>query len=150
MINETMPNFAGPLKLAESPSRLGVVELTDDAFKSAGLRAEVEERDLGLSAATQGKVGARHVRAILPFEKETGWHWHDMTGHFVYVLRGWLTFRFEGVDGEITVHKGGCVSQPGGVPHNVIARSDDLEFIEINMPATFGTQDLNAAIAGAA
>ena len=42
------------------------------------------------------------------------------------------------------MRKGACLSQPGGVPHNVVARSDDLELIEINMPAAFGTQDLGA------
>ncbi len=30
----------------------------------------------------------------------------------------------------------------GGVAHNVVARSDDLELIEINLPAGYGTFDL--------
>ena len=42
----------------------------------------------------------------------------------------------------ITVRAGGCLSQPAGVPHNVIARSDDLELIEINLPAQFSTLDV--------
>ena len=65
----------------------------------------------------------------------TGWHWHDMTAHYVYVLRGSLTFRFAGVEGDVTLRAGDGLSQPAGVPHNVIARSDDLEVIEINEPA---------------
>jgi hypothetical protein len=32
------------------------------------------------------------------------------------------------------------------VPHNVVDRSDDLELIEINMPADFATTDLDAPI----
>jgi quercetin dioxygenase-like cupin family protein len=78
----------------------------------------------------------------MPFAQETGWHWHDMTGHFVYVLKGWISFRFEGVPDVVTVQAGGCLSQPGGVPHNVVARSDELELIEINLPAQFGTFDM--------
>ena len=62
-----------------------------------------------------------------------------MTGHFVFVLRGWLTFRFAGVEGDVTLQAGAGLSQPAGVAHNVIARSDDLEVIEINVPAEYGT-----------
>jgi mannose-6-phosphate isomerase-like protein (cupin superfamily) len=68
-----------------------------------------------------------------------------MEGHFVVVLKGWITFRFAGHDGDVTVKAGGCLSQPAGVAHNVMARSDDLELIEINLPAEFGTQDLGGA-----
>jgi hypothetical protein len=71
-----------------------------------------------------------------------------MTGHVVYVLRGWISFRYEGVPDTVTVQAGGCLSQPGGVPHNVVGRSDDLELIEINLPAAFGTFDLPGATGG--
>ena len=57
-----------------------------------------------------------------------------MTAHFVYVLKGWIEFRFDGIVDSITVSAGSCLSQPAGVAHNVIAQSDDLELIEINMP----------------
>ena len=142
---ETMPNYPGPLRLDAARSRFGLVALSDAAFTRDGPRADVEYRDLGMSGNTQGRIGARHIRAIAPFDKETGWHWHDMTGHFNYVLRGWIRFRYAGIDGDVTVHAGDCLSQPGGVPHNVVGRSDDLELIEINMPAVFGTQDLDAS-----
>ena len=110
-----------------------------------GPRADNEYRDLGLAAATDGRIGAKHIRAIRPFEQPTGWHWHDMTGHFVIILKGWITFRFAGHEGDVTVQAGSCLSQPAGVAHNVIARSDDLELIEINLPAEYGTMDLGGA-----
>lgn len=137
-----MPNFEGPLALAVAQSRLSLVPFSDTGFTRDGPRADVEYRDLGLAAATGGRLGAKHIRAIAPFPGETGWHWHDMTGHVVYVLRGWISFRYEGVADTVTVSAGGCLSQPGGVPHNVVGRSDDLELIEINMPAAFGVFDL--------
>jgi len=59
------------------------------------------------------------------------------------VIRGWIKFRYADVADEVVVKKGDCLSQPGGVAHNVIDRSDDLELIEINMPAEFGTRDLD-------
>ncbi len=137
------PSYAGPLALAEAFTKLSLVELGDATFHREGPRADSEYRDLGLAAATGGRIGAKHIRAIRPFERPTGWHWHDMTGHFVYVLRGWITFRYAGVDSDVTVKAGACLSQPAGVAHNVIARADDLELIEINMPAAYGTRDLD-------
>ena len=134
--------YAGPLTLADAHSRLHLAEPSPAAFQREGLRADAEYRDLGLAAATGGRVGAKHIRAIAPFPQPTGWHWHDMTGHFIYVLRGWNRFRFAGVAEEVTVRAGASLSQPAGVPHNVVARSDDLELIEINLPAQYATVDL--------
>ena len=149
LAKETMPNFEEPLALGAARSLFALAELANSAFTRDGPRADVEYRDLGLAAATAGRIGAKHIRAVMPFDKETGWHWHDMTGHFVYVLRGWISFRYAGVAGDVVVRAGACLSQPGGVPHNVVGRSDDLELIEINMPARFGTRDLASAPTGA-
>ena len=136
----TAAHYPGPLSLEQARSLLALC--ADTRFERDGLRADVEYRDLGLAAATRGAIGATHIRAIGPLPAPTGWHWHDMTGHFVYVLRGWLTFRFAGVADEVTVRAGAGLSQPAGVAHNVVARSDDLELIELNMPARYGTWTL--------
>ena len=143
MASNDLPSFPGPLPLTQARSALRLTELADAAFTRDGPRADVEYRDLHLDEATDGRIGARHIRAIAPFERETGWHWHDMSGHFVYVLRGWIAFRYAGVADEVVVRSGGCLSQPGGVAHNVVGRSDDLELIELNLPARFGTWDLD-------
>ena len=133
------PRYAGPLPLAEAKSKLVLTPLESGRFHRDGPRANVEYRDLGLMEASGGRIGAKHIRAIKPFDKETGWHWHDMTGHFVYVLRGWVRFRFDGITDEVTVNAGSCLSQPAGVAHNVVGQSDDLELIEINLPAEYAT-----------
>jgi uncharacterized RmlC-like cupin family protein len=145
MSETTAPSrYPGPLALAQSLSALALAEASTAAFTREGLRADVEYRDLGLAQATGGALGAKHIRAIKPLPAPTGWHWHDMTAHFVYVLRGSLTFRFAGVEGDVVVRAGSGLSQPAGVPHNVVARSDDLEVLEINVPAVYGTWDLAA------
>lgn len=135
------PVYPGPKTLADALSQFRLQRAADAPFEREGLRSHSEYRDLGLSAATGGKLGLKHIRAIGSFET-TGWHWHDMSAHFVYVLKGWITFRFDGVEGEITLRAGDALSQPAGVPHNVIARSDDFEVLELNMPAEYGTFDL--------
>lgn len=134
--------YAGPLGLAEALTALALQPAHAARFEREGLRADAEYRDLGLAAATGGAIGAKHIRALGPMPAPTGWHWHDMTGHFVYVLKGSLTFRFAGVADEVTVTAGGALSQPAGVPHNVVARSDDLEVLEVNVPAEYGTFSL--------
>jgi uncharacterized cupin superfamily protein len=141
-VEASPPRYPGPLALAQSLSAFALASADSAKFTRDGPRADVEYRDLGLAAATQGRIGIKHIRAITPLPKPTGWHWHDMTAHFVFVLKGSLTFRFGGVDGDVTVHAGSGLSQPAGVAHNVVARSDDLEVLEINVPATYGTWDL--------
>ena len=149
MTAATAPRYPGPLDLARSMSALALATAGGATFTRDGPRADVEYRDLGLAEATQGRIGIKHIRAIMPLPKATGWHWHDMSAHFVYVLKGWITFRFAGVDDEVTVEAGSGLSQPAGVAHNVVARSDDLEVLEINVPAHYGTFDLPAPPEGA-
>lgn len=144
MMHAATARYDGPLALAQALSALALADAARATFSREGLRADVEYRDLGLAQATGGRVGAKHIRAIAPLPAPTGWHWHDMTAHFVYVLRGSLTFRFAGVAGDVVVTAGSGLSQPAGVPHNVVARSDDLEVLEINVPAAYGTWDLDA------
>jgi len=150
VIDEPPPRYPGPKALAEALSHLSLSRLDEALFTREGLRSDVEYRDLGLASATDGRIGAKHIRAIRPFDRETGWHWHDMTGHFVYVLRGWIEFRFHGVAEVVRVTAGACLSQPAGVAHNVVGRSDDMELVEINVPATYGTWNLAAEGPGSA
>lgn len=142
--SDAAARYEGPRALAQALSALALADAGHASFAREGLRADVEYRDLGLAAATDGRVGAKHIRAIGPLPAPTGWHWHDMTAHFVYVLRGSLTFRFAGMDGDVVVRAGSGLSQPAGVAHNVVARSDDLEVLEINVPASYGTFELDA------
>jgi len=141
-MNDAAPaRYDGPLELARSLSAFALTSGAEATFTRDGPRADVEYRDLGLAAATNGRIGIKHIRAIMPLPAPTGWHWHDMTAHFVFVLKGSVTFRFAGVDGDVTVTAGSGLSQPAGVPHNVVGRSDDLELLEINVPASYGTFD---------
>ena len=143
--SNSIPRYSGPRALAESLSTFAQMSADDAQWNREGLRADSEYRDLGLAAATNGRLGAKHIRAVKPMAGPTGWHWHDMTAHYVFVLRGSLTFRFAGIEGEVTLCAGDGLSQPAGVPHNVVARSDDLEVLEINEPAVYGTWDLKEA-----
>ena len=82
------PAYAGPKPLAEALSELRLARGEDAKFHREGLRADSEYRDLGLAAATGGRLGMRHIRAVGGDFSPTGWHWHDMQAHFIYVLKG--------------------------------------------------------------
>jgi mannose-6-phosphate isomerase-like protein (cupin superfamily) len=142
MSDAAPPRYDGPRALAESLSTFARATAERAHWDREGLRDDSEYRDLGLAAATNGRLGAKHIRALKPMTAPTGWHWHDMTAHYVFVLRGSLTFRFAGIEGDVTLHAGDGLSQPAGVPHNVVERSDDLEVLEINEPAVYGTWSL--------
>ena len=65
-------------------------------------------------------------------------HHHQVEFQMVYVLKGWIRFDYEGV-GEVTLSAGSCVHQPPGIRHTELGHSDDLELVEIVLPADFET-----------
>jgi mannose-6-phosphate isomerase-like protein (cupin superfamily) len=57
----------------------------------------------------------------------------------VYILQGRVTYRWEGSSEDIVVEAGGCLFQPAGGAHDVLDYSEDLEVLEITMPADYET-----------
>jgi quercetin dioxygenase-like cupin family protein len=103
-----------------------------------GLRAHFAYRDLGMAAATRGKVLAQVIRARQPSDGPGDEHKHHLDFQMVYVLRGWMRTQFDGV-GERTLEAGDCMYQEPGINHRVLDYSDDLEVLEITVPAEFET-----------
>ena len=129
---------------AEHKADFSVSHLKDAVFKSAGLRAFFEYRDLGIEAATGGRAGAHVIRAKPGAgHGGTGWHRHALDMQLVYILKGWVRFDYEGV-GEVLLEAGAFVHQPPGIRHVEIDHSDDVEILEITLPADFGTQTSEA------
>ena len=110
-------------------------------FEAGGLRAFFEYRDLGIKEATGGKAHAQVIRARGGHGERAGWHKHVLDLQLVYILKGWVRFEYEGV-GEVRLEAGDCVHQPPEISHREIDHSDDLELIEITVPADFGTEEV--------
>ena len=132
-------------KLTEALSALAIHECDEDSFKPVGLWDSFDYRDLGMAAATDGKVGAIHLRAKGPCRRDLGFHRHDLAFQMVYILKGWVTYRWQGHDEPITAHAGASVYSPPGEVHNVIDYSEDMEVIEVTMPADYPTIDVEVA-----
>jgi quercetin dioxygenase-like cupin family protein len=109
-------------------------------FTSDGLRSFFKYRDLGIRDATNGRVVAHVIRAVPGKPVEPQRHHHELEFQFVYVLKGWIEFDYEGV-GETRLTTGSCVHQPPGIRHTELGHSDDLELIELVLPADFKTVD---------
>jgi mannose-6-phosphate isomerase-like protein (cupin superfamily) len=120
-----------------------VVSHGRDAGFERGLRSFFEYRDLGVSAATQGRVVAHVIRAVPGIELVGAAHLHRVDFQLVYVVRGWIEFEYEGY-GAVRLESGSSVYQPPGIRHREIAHSDDLEMLEIVMPAQFETEMVDA------
>ena len=121
--------------------------LKDARFEDGGLRSFFRYRDLGIAQATGGRVMAQVIRAKTAHDGSAGWHRHTLDFQMYYVTRGWIKFAYEGV-GEVLAEVGSCVHQPPGIRHVEIAHSEDLELVEITLPAEFATAEVAPPEAG--
>jgi uncharacterized protein YjlB len=109
-----------------------------DAPKLQGRRSYVEYRDLGITAASNGWMRAQFVGRRTEIAPPTGWHYHTADAQIIYFLQGWAELVFE--DGNrIRANGGDMLFIPGGVRHNDLISSIDLEVIEMSIPANMGT-----------
>jgi mannose-6-phosphate isomerase-like protein (cupin superfamily) len=116
-----------------------VSHLKGSKFERRGLRGYFEYRDLGIRRATRGKVIAHVIRARPGKAPHGEWHLHDTKVQFVYVLKGWVEFEYEGI-GKVTMKAGSCFYQPPRIRHREIRHSKNLEMIEVVSPAVFKTR----------
>jgi quercetin dioxygenase-like cupin family protein len=103
-----------------------------------GRRSFFKYRELGVTEGTSGKVRAQVTSATAPMDRATGWHYHTCEVQFVYMLRGWGELEFPGT-GVIRFEAGDSMMIPGGLPHQEIRTSDDVEILEVSIPAEMGT-----------
>ena len=109
-----------------------------EAPKLAGRRSYVEYRDMGLKEASGGWVRAQFIGRRTEIAPPTGWHYHTADAQIIYFLKGWAELVFE--DGNRQrAQAGDMLFIPGGVIHNDLISSIDLEVIELSIPADMGT-----------
>lgn len=105
----------------------------------SGRRPFFKYRDLGVTAATSGKLRAQVTSAEAGMSQPTGWHIHKCEAQLVYILSGWLELEF--ADRPMCrLEAGDSILIPGNTPHNEIRTSDTFELLEVSLPAEMGTE----------
>ena len=134
---------AAPVKRARPKQRVAISHYRDEDFKADGLRTYAKYRDLGVAEASAGVARAHVIRLIGPCEPEvvSKLHFHDVDFQMVYVLKGWVKTYLEGV-GETTFNEGSCWTQPSRIKHLIMDYSDNVELLEVILPAEFKTVEL--------
>jgi mannose-6-phosphate isomerase-like protein (cupin superfamily) len=134
---------AAPAAGRARKQRIAISHHREEDFKADGLRAYAQYRDLGIAAATNGLAQAHVIRLIGPCNpaEVSKLHFHNVEFQMVYVLKGWIKFYIEG-QGETLMKEGGAWTQPPRIKHMVMDYSDDVELLEVILPAEFKTVEL--------
>ena len=135
---------ASPKPAAKRPKqRIAISHHREEDFKADGLRTYAQYRDLGIAAATHGLAQAHVIRLIGPCNpaEVSKLHFHDVEFQMVYVLKGWIKTYLEG-QGETMMKQGSAWTQPPRIKHLILDYSDDVELLEVILPAEFKTVEL--------
>ncbi len=104
-------------------------------------------RDLEVKEASNGQMRAQVMKAVTGMTEPTGWHYHTCEGQFVYCLKGWVELEFDGAP-TVRMEPGESMFIPGGMPHNELRTSDDVEILEVSIPGELGTVPCEAPAKG--
>ena len=134
---------AAPAKRARPKQRIAISHHREEDFKADGLRAYAHYRDLGVADASHGLAQAHVIRLIGPCNpaEVSKLHFHDVDFQMVYVLKGWVKTYMEG-QGETLMQQGSAWTQPPRIKHLILDYSDDVELLEVILPAEFRTVEL--------
>ena len=134
-------------KTASKPKRpkqrIAISHHREEDFKADGLRTYAHYRSLGIADATHGLAQAHVIRLIGPCNpaEVSKLHFHDVEFQMVYVIKGWVKTYMEG-QGETMMKEGSCWTQPPRIKHLIMDYSDDVELLEVILPAEFKTVEL--------
>ena len=123
--------------------RIAISHHREEDFKADGLRTYAQYRDLGIAEASHGLAQAHVIRLIGPCNpaEVSKLHYHDVEFQMVYVLKGWVKTYMDG-QGETMMKQGSAWTQPPRIKHLIMDYSDDVELLEVILPAEFKTVEL--------
>ena len=114
----------------------------ESLFESGGLRDYFSYRDLGVTAASNGRINAQINRANFQLTEEGELHHHLLTHQINLVLKGNAFMKFEGV-GEVKLIPGTSFYMPPKIKHSFVSCSENFMTMEICTPANFETVEDN-------
>ena len=101
-------------------------------------RAGMLYRDL-IPDRLGGSIIASHIRIPNGGPVPDMVHYHTIGFQLIYCFKGWVKLVYEDQGPPFILNAGDCVTQPPEIRHRVLEASDNLEVIEIGVPAVHMT-----------
>lgn len=127
-----------PLVLPETQHSFVVRRLADGAPWIIG-RAGMTYRDL-VPDRLGGAMIASHIRIPDGGPVPDMVHYHKVGFQLIFCINGWVDVLYEDQGGLRRLTPGDCFIQPPEIRHRVMEASDDLQVIEIGVPAEHITE----------
>ncbi|MEM9344521.1 MAG: cupin domain-containing protein [Pseudomonadota bacterium] len=121
------------LVIPETDHAFTVRRLADEAPWVIG-RAGMQYRDL-IPSRLGGSIIASHIRIPDGGPVPDMVHYHTVGFQLIYCLAGWVDLVYEDQGPPFRLHAGNCVIQPPEIRHRVLFASDNIEVLEIGVPA---------------
>ncbi len=97
-------------------------------------RAGMHYRDL-IPSRLGGSIIASHIRIPDGGPVPDMVHYHTVGFQLIFCYKGWVDLVYEDQGEPFRLHQGCCVIQPPEIRHKVLFASDNIEVIEIGVPA---------------
>lgn len=126
-------HLSPPLVMPDTVHSFVVRRLADQAPWIIG-RAGMHYRDL-IPDRLGGSIIASHIRIPDGGPVPDSVHYHTVGFQLIYCYKGWVDLVYEDQGEPFRLHEGCCVIQPPEIRHRVLFASDNIEVIEIGVPA---------------
>lgn len=97
-------------------------------------RAGMHYRDL-IPGRLGGAIIASHIRIPDAGPVPDKVHFHDVGFQLIYCIHGWVRLVYEDQGPPFILASGDCVIQPPRIRHRVLEASENLQVVEIGVPA---------------
>lgn len=122
-----------PLDIPATAHEFAVRRLSDGAPWVVG-RAGMHYRDL-VPSRLGGSMIASHIRIPDGGPVPDMVHYHTVGFQLIFCINGWVDLVYQDQGPPFRLLAGNCVIQPPQIRHRVLEASDDLQVIEIGVPA---------------
>ena len=122
-----------PLVIPKTEHSYIVRRLADRAPWVIG-RAGMQYRDL-IPDRLGGSIIASHIRIPDGGPVPDMVHYHIVGFQLIFCIEGWVDLVYEDQGPEFRLHAGDCVIQPPMIRHRVLYASENIEVLEIGVPA---------------
>ncbi|UWQ90170.1 cupin domain-containing protein [Rhodobacteraceae bacterium M382] len=127
-----------PLVMPTTQHSFVVRRLADQAPWIIG-RAGMHYRDL-VPSRLGGSIIASHIRIPDGGPVPDMVHFHKVGFQLIFCIHGWVDVVYEDQGEKMRLTPGDCFIQPPEIRHRVLEASDDLQVIEIGVPADHVTE----------